>query len=134
MIIGLTFKNLLDIINLFVSTAHLKVANMENNSNIPLTPKEALEAKPKPSISLEPTVKIINKFLSLYNGSLLQILQKDVVSELLSTGLYKDEKYLVENKLLDIEEIFRKFGWKVTYYKANYREEFFQPYWIFEAE
>jgi serine/threonine protein kinase len=90
-------------------------------SSGPLKPQEAVHAK---SQSIPPQVfeafnEMITKHLS---GGYSSFKQEDVVTLMTAKGLKSKEIY--ENHWLDVEDIYRKQGWKVTYDSPAYNESY----------
>lgn len=63
-----------------------------------------------------------------YSGGSATVYQKDVVRMLVKKGLTGSEIY--DNHWLDVEDIYRKAGWKVKYDKPAYCETY-DAYFVF---
>lgn len=100
----------------------------------PITPNAA--AKSKISSIPQEVIESFNEFLGeRFNGKdEVTIKQDEVVKKILTKLKLKDDKItrhdIFENGWLDIETIFGKEGWKVTYTKGAYYETF-EPYFDF---
>lgn len=57
--------------------------------------------------------------------------QKEVVARMIQKGLSKDEIY--KKGWLDVEDVYRKAGWKVDYDKPGYNEDY-EPYFKFSRK
>ena len=87
----------------------------------PLSPKEVVEKK----ISSIPDAvfEVFNELIAKdFNGAYAIVKQKEVVKILVDKGL--KEKEIYDNHWLDVEEIYRKAGWKVEYDKPAYNESY----------
>ncbi|MDD5489214.1 MAG: hypothetical protein PHP25_00845 [Candidatus Moranbacteria bacterium] len=91
----------------------------------PLSPKEVVEKK-KDSIP-DAVFEAFNELIAKdFNNAYAIVKQKEVVKLLVEKGL--KEKEIYENHWLDVEELYRKAGWKVEYDKSAYNAFFkFRP-------
>lgn len=88
---------------------------------LPIKPKDIAGAKAK---SFPPEViETFNELIAKnYSGGSARILQKDVVSALVKKGFKSAE--IFDNHWLDVEDIFRKSGWEVSYDRPGYCESY----------
>ncbi len=92
----------------------------------PITPKECGEQKI--NVILPEIIQAVNELLlEEYNGQYsVNILQKDIVSRYKKiageNAISSDELY--KKHQLDIEEVYRKAGWVVSYDKPAYNENY----------
>ncbi len=88
---------------------------------MPIKPEDVGAAKLK---HLPP--EVIESFNELiarnFSSGSATVLQKDVVSSLVCKGFKSED--IFENHWLDVEEIFEKNGWKVSYDKPGYNESY----------
>lgn len=86
----------------------------------PITPSQA-----KGSRVLPDQVMIVwNDAITLnLCGGHATIKQKDIVDQLMAT-MKASRQEVFDNKWLNVEEIFRAVGWKVTYDKPGYNESY----------
>lgn len=100
----------------------------------PITPDEALGHKQTkiPAFVIEAFNKLIK---SKFDGDEARITQDDVIDEVMS-GLVARCPPIVcrqdffTNHWLDVEDLFRAFGWKVVFDKPGYNESY-KAYWVF---
>lgn len=98
------------------------------NSGRPLSPKEiaALKQQYIPGY-------VYNAFNLLiarnFNGRDARVLQEDVVSIIMSK-VNVSRAEIIANKWLDVEDVYRKQGWRVTYDKPGYCETG-EPFYVF---
>jgi hypothetical protein len=87
----------------------------------PLSPKEVVKKKINsiPDAVFEAFNELIAKD---FNGAFAIVKQKEVVKLLVEKGL--KEKEIYENHWLDVEDVYRKAGWKVEYDKPAYNESY----------
>lgn len=87
----------------------------------PLSPKEVVEKKIN-SIP-DAVFEVFNELIAKdFNGAYAIVKQKEVVKRLVEKGL--KEKEIYENHWLDVEDVYRKAGWKVEYDKPGYNESY----------
>jgi hypothetical protein len=93
----------------------------------PITPKEAMEARCDsiPDVVIE----VFNKHIAKnYKNGKSIVLQEDIVNELhklqLEERLDGTSHSIFTSGWLDVEPIFRKFGWNVEYDKPAYCEDY----------
>lgn len=99
---------------------------------LPISPQEA--AKSVKAVIPECIIAATNKLLvKNLNGKSAKILQDEIVKEVCADKDDPDafREQIFANKWLDIEETYRKVGWKVTYDKPAYYETY-SAYFIFE--
>jgi hypothetical protein len=87
----------------------------------PLCPKEVVEKRKAdiPDAVFEAFNELIAKN---FNAAYAIVKQKEVVKLLVEKGL--KEKEIYEKHWLDVEELYRKAGWKVEYDKPAYNENY----------
>ena len=96
----------------------------------PITP---VEAKQQQEGSIPDQVFIaFNEILKKkFNGHSVTIRQDELVKLIMEQdGVSFSRNDLFNNHWLDIEEIYRKAGWKVEYDKPGYNESY-EAYWVF---
>jgi hypothetical protein len=98
----------------------------------PISPEEA--AKSADSVIPECIIAATNKLLvKNLNGKSAKILQDEILKEVCADkdnpAAFREQ--IFANKWLDIEETYRKVGWKVTYDKPAYCETY-EAFFIFE--
>lgn len=97
----------------------------------PIRPEDVVEQK---RLVLPPEVleafneQIVKKF----DGKSANVKQKDV-AKLIGEKLNITYSQILEEHLLDVEDIYRKVGWKVKYDKPSYDENF-DSYFLFTRE
>lgn len=101
----------------------------------PISPKDALSVKSAsiPEFVIEAVNELISEKGKKYSSKFeATILQKDIITRI----QLKEEitsKTIYDNNWLDIEDIFREAGWKVTYDKPAYNESY-DAYFKFEGK
>lgn len=96
----------------------------------PITPQEITKTK-KNSIPPEVIEAFNELIVQNYNGWSSKVIQEDVVNRIIKkVGILRQEVF--DKNYLEIDDIFRKAGWKVTYDKPGYNETY-KAYWVFEA-
>lgn len=99
---------------------------------LPISPQEA--AKSAEPVIPECIISATNKLLvRKLNGKSAKILQDEILKEA-CVGMDNPDAYrkqIFANKWLDIEETYRKAGWKVTFDKPAYCESY-EAFFIFE--
>ncbi|MCZ7862618.1 hypothetical protein O9X98_14680 [Agrobacterium salinitolerans] len=88
----------------------------------PIRPDEIAEAK----VGHIPAavIEAFNKLIALnFSGGSAEVKQADVINEVVSTTNL-DRYEIIDKGYLNVEEIFRKAGWKVSYEKPDYTESF----------
>lgn len=93
----------------------------------PLSPEEAKAAQEE-SLPDE-VIETVNYFLTKRASNLVIRITVAEVREMLNRKGFTTEQIYGDN-LLDIENVYRKAGWKVTYDKPGYNESY-EPYWDF---
>jgi hypothetical protein len=88
----------------------------------PISPDDIAEAKIGNIPA--PVIDAFNKLIALkYSGGSATVRQEDVIEEIASTtSLSRGE--IFDKGYLNVEEIFRAAGWKVSYTKPDYTESF----------
>lgn len=90
-----------------------------------------MKVKPISPTEVEPFIPdfVIEAFNSLiqknWNGVEAKVLQAEVVNTISSddpTDPRPSRQHIFDNHWLDVEDIYRKAGWKVTYVRASYFE------------
>lgn len=95
----------------------------------PLSPKEVAGEKLKsfPNEVLESFNELIIR--NAGGGSeQIVVCQQEVIALMVNKGLNRNQ--IFKNGWLDIEDLYRKAGWKVEYDKPGYNEDYL-PYFIF---
>lgn len=90
---------------------------------IPITPEECTNKK----LELIPNevIECFNEMIAEnFNGHSATIKQKDICATI-ADRLYVSTTYVYSQKWLDIEDIYKKFGWKVEYDKPSYCDAHF---------
>jgi hypothetical protein len=87
----------------------------------PIKPSEVAEKKGK-NIPKEVSDVFNELIVKEYNGSSATIRQDEVVKLLVKKGLKESE--ILKNRLLDVEDVYRKAGWKVEYDKPGFNEDY----------
>lgn len=97
----------------------------------PISPNEIVEAKQKiipPEViqvfNEEIAKHCLNGFSRVYQGTVVDRIEE-------AMGVTRNSIFL--QRWLDIEELYSKEGWKVSYYKPAYNETG-EAYWTFEVE
>lgn len=91
----------------------------------PIKPSEVKSIKP--SEVVETFNELIQKY---WNGEEAVIKQREAV-DIICEKMNCNEKHLLDNKLLDIEQLYRDAGWRVEYHKPGYNENPFPNYFKF---
>ena len=65
-------------------------------------------------------------------GNTAIVYQEDVVNQLVANGFCREE--IFARHWLDIEDTYRAAGWRVTYDKPSYGENYFKAYFRFTAQ
>lgn len=104
------------------------------NKVSPITPSGILEAKAAaiPDFIIEAFNEQISVDASP-DGKYAVITQSDVISRIIKKNPAFTIKKLFDEKLLDVESIFRSFGWKVFHDKPGYNENY-EATWKFTWE
>ena len=103
---------------------------MEREPIKPISPEEVAEKKKR--ILPNEVLEAFNELIALnFSGSSACILQKDIVKLLVKKGL--SQKTIYENHFLDVEEVYMSAGWKVTYDKPGYNEDY-EPTFTFSRK
>jgi hypothetical protein len=90
----------------------------------PITPGQVHKKIP------EDIIKIFNELINEnWNGNESIIRQTDAVDKITAETLYTTDE-LFDKNLLDVEDTYRKAGWKVKYEKPDYTENF-KAFWRF---
>lgn len=74
-----------------------------------------------------PTVVItaVNNLLTKnFRGGSITIKQKDITSEIMRLDESVIENEIYANKWMDFEEVYRQYGWSVSYDKPGYNESY----------
>lgn len=95
----------------------------------PIRPHEVKEKQIK---SIPPEViKVFNDLIvKHYNGRSAMIKQDEALSKVME-ALSLSSNQVFENKLLDVEDVFRQAGWSVVYDKPGYNESY-NAFWTFK--
>ena len=90
----------------------------------PISPSQLVKIIP------EEIIKIFNELIQQkWNGREARITQPEVVDKILSDTLFERAQIFGEH-MLDVEDLFRKKGWRVTFDKAGYNESY-DSYFVF---
>lgn len=92
---------------------------------LPITPKEAKQKAQTAIPSF--IIQAVNDLICLKIGSNDSVvIKQDDILEQAGAGLNKPEfrRQIYDNKWLDIEDLYVKFGWKVEYDKPAYCESY----------
>ena len=77
-------------------------------------------------------IETFNEFLVQHcRGKFAVIRQDEVVAALVAKGLEREE--IFDKNWLDIEDLYREAGWKVSYDKPGYNE-MYEPTWDFKMK
>jgi hypothetical protein len=96
----------------------------------PISPREVVDAKLK--ILPDEVFQSFNELIARnYNGGSATVYQSDVVD--LMVGRDLDQSEIYKKGWLDVEDIYRKAGWKVEYDKPGYNESY-APYFRFSPK
>ena len=95
-----------------------------------LSPKEVVNAR-KASMP-DVVIEVFNQLIAeKFNGHNAVVHQDQVVKELVAKGL--DRGDIFQKGWLDVEDIYRKKGWKVEYDKPGYNESY-EAYFDFSVK
>lgn len=97
----------------------------------PISPGEIVEAKPRfipPQVIQIFNDQIAKEFSNGYS----RVYQDKIVSSIMESMDVSRNSIFLE-RWLNIEELYRNQGWKVSYYKPAYNESG-EAYWTFEVE
>lgn len=100
---------------------------------LPVTPSEAqsLHALNIPNFVI---TSVNNLLIRCYVGRKITILQKDLANEMIANCPERvTESDLLRKGYMDFEDRYREFGWKITYHKPDYTENF-DPYFAFSDD
>lgn len=59
-----------------------------------------------------------------FNGSYASFTQEEIIKEILSLNTEYDRTHIFEEKWLDVENIYREYGWWVEYDKPAFNETY----------
>lgn len=98
----------------------------------PITPEEVIKHKEEtiPDFVFEAFNHMIKE--TFKSGS-ARVLQKDVVGYIVKNNDNVSSEKIYKNGWLDIEKIYRKHGWVVTYDKPAYNETY-DAYFVFDKK
>lgn len=89
----------------------------------PIRPDEILSNLPKTTPTAVNTA--VNNMLTKYfKGGSIKIRQDEIVAEILRLDSSISRQEIFDNKWMDFEEIYRQFGWSVSYDKPAYNESY----------
>ncbi len=87
----------------------------------PISPKEVIDKKLS-SIPSE-AIEAFNELIAQNTGRAnIVVKQEEVVALMVKKGLHREQ--IFKNGWLDIEDIYRKAGWRVEYDKPGYNEDY----------
>lgn len=96
----------------------------------PVKPSEVAERQAE--VFPDEVIRVVNEFLlSTGGGKRVVIKQRDIVKRLVALGI--KEKDIYQNHWLDFESMYRVAGWKVSFDKPGFNEQYYEPYFVFEA-
>lgn len=90
----------------------------------PISPSEVAELKQKvfPDFVIE---AFNNCIARKFKGRTATIMQNEVLAEIIKLCPHEiDNHYIFKNSWLDVEDVYRKNGWKVTYDSPGYCESY----------
>jgi hypothetical protein len=89
----------------------------------PISPDEVVERKN--NLIPDEVIDIFNDLIVLnFRGTSATIRQKDVLKLIAERLNISNQQVVFDNKWLDVEDIFRQQGWKVSYDKPGYNESY----------
>lgn len=94
----------------------------------PIKPSQIDKTQVIPEIIFDCFNELINKN---FNNGVARVAQKEVLTWLKASGCCVDEAF--REKWLDVEDAYRKAGWKVEYDKPGYNESG-DAYYIFRSK
>jgi hypothetical protein len=96
----------------------------------PIRPDEVVKAKEK---QLPPEViESFNEMIARnFDGRVSQIKQKEVVALIMDKLPAVKRDTVFDNHWLDVEDMYRQYGWKVEYEQPSYADSPFDPYYKF---
>lgn len=99
----------------------------------PIKPSQVIKKKKDsiPDYVIESFNELIAKH---FNGSSSTIRQDEVLSLILSKMPRYSRQNVFDNNWLDVEDIFRKAGWQVNYYKPAYNGSSYPATFEFEPK
>lgn len=105
---------------------------MSKNLKTPLSPDDVMKTLPDyfPTSVIE---GVNNLLLKKYRGKSCTIKQNDIIEEILRIDNTLTKDKIFDEKYMDFESIFEKSGWKVTYDKPAYNENY-DVYFEFEKK
>ncbi len=92
----------------------------------PIKPSEVKSIKPNE------VLQAFNELIQEHWEGERACVKQDYAADLISKKLNISKEKVFEKKYLDVEEIYRDAGWKVTYNKPGYNENWYPAYFIFE--
>lgn len=97
----------------------------------PIGPYEVVGIKQQ--VIPDNVIDIFNRAIAKnFSGGISIVIQNSIVSQIANV-MDVDRSVVFQEHWLDIEELYREQGWKVTYYKPAYNETG-EAYWNFEVE
>ena len=98
----------------------------------PIAPKDMIRLKSE--LIPEKVIEVWNDVIvSNWDGFKAHFKQDEVVEALLYRGVAATRSEIFENSWLDVEEIYREKGWKVTYDKPGYNETY-SAFFVFKEK
>jgi len=88
----------------------------------PIKPSEIKAAKNK-NIP-DAVIKIFNDFIVKEYDDVSAVVVKDEVLKKITSELNVSRNHVIDNGWLDVEDLYRKAGWKVIYDKPGYNESY----------
>lgn len=93
----------------------------------PITPNTATEFKKKQMP--EGVIDAFNELIAKrWNGSTSKVMQNEVIDLIIEKVPKATRRKIFDNHWLDVEDIFRQEGWKVSYDKPGYCETYEASY------
>jgi len=89
----------------------------------PLRPAEIIANLDKTT----PTVVItaVNNMLTKYfKGGSVTVKQNEIINEIMRLDSNISRSEIIDNKWMDFEEVYRQYGWSVSYDKPGYNESY----------
>lgn len=77
-------------------------------------------------------IRAVNMLLSRFNGKSLTLKEKEIVTKFLELEPDISRDVIFDNHWLDFEGIYIRKGWKVSYDRPGYDENY-DPYYIFSV-
>lgn len=103
---------------------------MNHERSVPIRPNEIAEQQAA-TFPVE-VIEVVNELLGSHGSTKrIVIIQQEIVQRLVSRGFSQAD--IFKHHWLDFEPMYRSAGWKVTYDKPGYNEDY-EANFVFEAE